>query len=175
MAKVVNVKTEQKKKELRGLLEQVDVSSWDSEPGDSPLSQFIREGEEYKEAFIKKHDLPNDDEVILYEICNELKKKTKKKANRDMCWLSSIASTIIIELSAGHKCVKNDFYIKTSEICLNNDNWEEELYYYLVKHSKYWFNEIQTALKTKNYDLLMNSMPLMSSFSSYCFHLCPKA
>ena len=165
MARVVNVRTEQKKKELKGLLEQVDASSWNNEPADSPLAEFEREREEFRERFIKEQDIDNSDESVLFAICKILKKKIKKPIDEELCELVEAANTCIIHLSAKGHCVKNEFYYKTNEIWKTND--DDRKYKFLKKNSKYWLNELQTAIKTQNYDLISNSMSLMLFFSNY--------
>ena len=163
MSKVLNIKNEMDKKELKSLLKQVDASAW-KEPEDSPLAQFERESDEFKRDFAKKYNVELDnDEAILYKICDVLKKK--KRIDYEACWASSVASDIITSLSPkGEKIVKNEFYYKRHE-ALNKLSEREQLQF-LIKNRKYWFSEIQEALDTKNYDLLLNSMVLMMTYSS---------
>lgn len=172
MAKVLNIKEEKDKKELKDLLKQVDVSSWDNEPEDSPFSQFIKEREAFKQDFIRKHNISSDDEVILYAVCDELKKRNLKKVDMELCELASLASDTIIKPAVkGEECIKNDFFKKRNDFWNKYEN-EKKYYKFLIKNSNYWITEIQTALKTKNYNLLMNNMSVVMDFSSFNWRIC---
>ena len=167
MAKVLNIKNETDKRELKGLLDQVDITAWE-EPGDSPLAKFEEKGRKYRDKFVEKKHIINEDEAVLYEICNVLKKK-RIKIDEETYWLTHIASNIIITLSArANSCADNDFSNKVRIIWKEPD---EKKYRFLVKNSKYWFGEIQEALASDNYDLLSNSMVLMMFLRKYVAHI----
>ena len=167
MAKIINIKTEKDKRELTSLLLQIENID-DSQIDNSSLEQFEEKRDRYKNEFIKKHDLPCNDERILYEICDTVKKSYKKPFSEEICMLLSTASNIIISLtSSENRCVENDFYNKIRKNW--NNNSEKENYLNLRKSIKTWMKEIQKAINTRDFNLLLNSMSLMSFFASKSF------